>query len=72
VTSEEEFWLRFNEIDRRRREHSCDLGYALKALDPGKVSATDPESIAAWRRYCESVASLEASLVELERLMWRL
>ena len=72
MTWDESIWDLFDEIDARRRAHRRRHDEAFRALDPRTATATDPASVDAWQRYCDATASLEATLVELERLLWRL
>lgn len=71
-TSDDDFWRRFDELDRRRRSDLRKREAALKRLNPATAHSGDSAAREAWREYCESVERLEQSVTELERLIWRL
>jgi hypothetical protein len=71
-TSDDDFWRRFDELDRRRRSDLQKREEALKRLDPATAHSGDSAARAAWLEYCESVERLEQSVAELERLIWSL
>jgi hypothetical protein len=72
ATSDEEFWRRFDELDKRRVRHSRRREDALRRLSPSTSRVDDPDAKAAWREYCESVDRLEQSVAELERMVWQI
>jgi len=72
VSSDEEFWRRFDELDGGRVRHSRRREEAFRRLNPSTFRSNDPEAKAAWRQYCESVDRFEQSVAELERLVWQM
>jgi hypothetical protein len=72
ASSDEEFWRRFDELDRRRIRHSRRREEALRRLNPSTSSCDDLDAKAAWHQYCDSVDRLEQSVTELERLVWQI
>jgi len=72
TASDEDFWLQFDELDRKRRRHHKRREEALRQLSPATASPADSAVRSAWEEYCESVSNLEASIEELEKLIWRM
>jgi hypothetical protein len=72
TTSDENFWHLFDELDGRRNGHLKQRAAAFRMLSPAGPGDSDATAHSAWRAYCDSVNGLEASLEELERLIWRM
>jgi hypothetical protein len=72
TTSDQDFWRQFDELERRRATQHKRREVALRLLSPATASSEDADARSAWEQYCESVHRLEASIEELERLIWRM
>lgn len=70
--TDEDFWRRFDELDRRRVSQLRRRELALRQLSPASANSRDAVAIDAWREYCESIGRLEQSIAELERLIWEM
>jgi hypothetical protein len=65
-------WDQFDEAERQRRAALAQHKQAFRLLDIAASATRDKGSIEAWERYCSAAKSLEASVIELERLVWNL
>lgn len=66
------FWDQVDEAERQCRAALARHKQAFRQLDIAASAARDKGSIEAWERYCSAARSLEASVTELERLVWNL
>ncbi len=66
------FWDQFDEAERQRRAALARHKQAFRQLDIAASATRDKGSLEAWERYCNAAKSLEASVNELERLVWNL
>ena len=66
------FWDQFDKAERQRRAALARHKQAFRQLDIAASATHDKGSIEAWKGYCSAVKSLEASVTELERLVWNL
>jgi hypothetical protein len=65
-------WDQFDEAERQRRAALARHKQAFRQLDIAASATHDKGSIEAWESYCSTAKSLEASVTELERLVWNL
>ena len=65
-------WDEFDELDRRRKAARDRHQRAFSELHVCDRQFADAESLRAWRAYCETTRSLEESIDQLERLVWKL
>jgi hypothetical protein len=68
----ENLWEQFDEVERKRRAALARHKQAFRQLDIAASATRDKGSIEAWECYCSAAKSLEASVTELERLVWKL
>ncbi len=68
----EKFWDQVDEAERQRRTALVKHQQAFRQLNIAASVTRDRGSIEAWERYCSAVKSLDASVTELERLVWDL
>jgi hypothetical protein len=69
---DENLWDQFDRVELQRRVALARHKQAFRQLDVAASAARDKKSIEAWESYCSAVKSLEASVTELERLVWKL
>lgn len=69
---DDDFWRRFEELDRRRVQQLSAREKAFRQLEPDSADDLDPTAVEAWREYRETVGRLERSVAELERLVWEM
>jgi hypothetical protein len=70
--STQNYWETFDELDRQRKAALVQHKQAFRELDITAREVRNERSVQAWASYCTAVQSLEASVAELERLVWRL